>query len=185
MTFPGTILTAHHQSDLLLRWGIGMKSFAIWLIFMSTKWSGQSSNNSYVIWNSQFILFDVFEFLFFIHLVKIPMVVSLEANGGQQCTWWGFLFRAHKWCSLFVCLQNNIYYLTLIQLFLHTVMCLCVGLFLYEYMSVFDSVCVSVCLSHTHTSKNTLWLHFLLMYALAHLLLFTLVETSHCSCCLC
>jgi len=52
--------------------------------------------------------------------------------------------------------------------------CVCVDLFLYECMSLFDSVFVCLCL--THTSKNTLRLNFLLMYALSHWLLFTLVE---------
>jgi hypothetical protein len=36
--------------------------------------------------NSQFILMDVCAFLSFIHLVKIPMVMSLQVNGGHQCT---------------------------------------------------------------------------------------------------
>jgi hypothetical protein len=46
--------------------------------------------------------------------------------------------------------------------------CLCVGLFLYEPMSLFGSAYVCLCVSHTLTSKNTLWLNFLAeMYALA------------------
>jgi hypothetical protein len=90
-----------------------------------------------------------------IHLVKIPMVMSLQANGGHQCIRCRFLFRAHKCLSLFVCLQNNIYYLTLIQLFLHTMECLCVGLFLYESMSLFDSACL--CLSHIYTLEKILY----------------------------
>jgi hypothetical protein len=56
------------------------------------------------------------------------------------------LFNSYKIIStskmvLALCLQNSIYYLTLILLFLHTMECLCLGLFLYECMS-FDSACV-------------------------------------------
>ena len=147
-----------------------MVSFAIWLIFMSTNWSCQTSDNSYVIWSSQFIMVDVFAFLFFIHLVKIPMVMSLQANGGHQCTRWGFLFRAHKLCSLFIYLQNYIYYLSLIQLFLHTMecFCMCVCFCMSVCHCLTLCVCVCPCVSHTHTSKSTLWLNFSLIYALAH-----------------
>ena len=42
--------------------------------------------------NYQFILMVVCAFLSFIHLVMIPLVMSLQVSGGHQCTQYGFFY---------------------------------------------------------------------------------------------
>jgi hypothetical protein len=121
-----------------------------------------------IILNSQFIRMGVFAFLFFIHLVKIPVVMSLQANGGHQCTRWGFLFRAHKCLlALFLCgggsllgWANTVYF----NLYNYPCIlwCLCVGL------SLCDCLCLSAWLYACHALAKILYAWFLLMYALVH-----------------
>ena len=79
--YPNSPPSVRFTSEM---WHPNGKLIASWLIFICLWFD-------HVFWqciilNCQFILMGVCAFLFFIHLVKIPMAMNLQVNGGHQCT---------------------------------------------------------------------------------------------------